>query len=135
MADPVALGRTIGSTAIEELGTWEAAAENRALVFSEVTRLLPDRTTEEWMSALDPAGIWCGPVHRYEDLPHVEQIQAEGYFVDVPLPGGGTFRCPDGAVRFTGHPDPSHRPPPRLGEHDAELLPESAVGREGDEHG
>lgn len=132
LPSPAALGKAIGSERVAALATWEAAAENRELIFAEVERALPAETTKTWIERFDAHGVWCGPVHTYEDLPDVEQIEAEGYFADVPLPGGGTFRCPDGAVRFSHHPRANHRPPPRLSEHAAEVLAE-LDGRSGED--
>lgn len=123
MADPVSLGEAIGSEAVRALGSWEAAADNGALIHEEVSRALPARTSAEWIELLDARGVWCGPVHRYEDLPGNEHIRAEGYFRQIPLPGGGTFACPDGAVAFRAH-EPGYTHPPRVSEHADEILGE-----------
>jgi crotonobetainyl-CoA:carnitine CoA-transferase CaiB-like acyl-CoA transferase len=122
MPPPAALGAAIGSEEVSELETWENAAKQRDLIFAEVERLLPERTTAEWIECFDAYGVWSGPVHHYEDLPAVEHIHAEGYFADIPLPSGGTFRCPDKAVRFSNHPHPKQTAPPRLGQHNTEVL-------------
>ncbi|MCC6223120.1 MAG: CoA transferase [Thermoleophilia bacterium] len=123
MADPVSLGEAIGSEAVKALGTWEAAAENGRLIHEEVTRALPARGSSEWIELLDAHGVWCGPVHRYDDLPGNEHIRAEGYFRRLPLAGGGTFTCPDGAVDFPAH-EPAYTHPPRVSEHADEILDE-----------
>ena len=127
MADPVALGKAIGSPAVEALGTWEAAAEQPELVFQEVEKALPAKTSAEWIRIFDEHGVWAGPVHRYEDLPGNAQIQAEGYFRAVPTPGGGSFLCPDYAVRFSAHETIEHRPPPRVSQHADEILEEFGI--------
>lgn len=126
MADPVALGEAIGSGAVRALGSWEAAAENGQLVHDEVSRALRGRTSREWIEVLDTHGVWCGPVHRYEDLPANEHIRVEGYFREIPLPGGGSFTGPDGAVSFSAHP-PGYTHPPRVSEHADEILAELAL--------
>jgi len=127
MADPVALGEAIGSEAVRALGTWEAAAENGELIFREVSRALPARTSSEWIEIFDRHGVWAGPVHRYEDLPGNAQVQAEGYLKAIPTAGGGTFLCPDGAVRFSAHDELEHRAPPRVSEHADEVLAELGI--------
>jgi crotonobetainyl-CoA:carnitine CoA-transferase CaiB-like acyl-CoA transferase len=123
MAAPDALGRAIGSDAVAAL-SWEAASESHELIFDEVQRALPGRTSAEWIEIFDAAGVWAGPVHRYEDLPGNPQIVAEGYFVDVPGPRGSTFRAPDNALRLSAHPPRPHRPVPRLSQDAEELLVE-----------
>jgi crotonobetainyl-CoA:carnitine CoA-transferase CaiB-like acyl-CoA transferase len=127
MSDPVALGRAIGSAAVEALGTWEAAAENAELIFNEVEEALPAKTSAEWIEIFDAHGVWAGPVHRYEDLPRNAQIRAEGYFQRIPTAGGGSFLCPDNAVRFSAHETIEHRPPPRVSEHAEEILAEFGI--------
>jgi crotonobetainyl-CoA:carnitine CoA-transferase CaiB-like acyl-CoA transferase len=130
MSDPVALGEAIGSEAVTALGSWEAAAENGELIFNEVEKALPARTSAEWIEIFDRHGVWAGPVHRYEDLPGNEQIQAEGYFRAIPTARGGSFLCPDGAIRFSAHESTEHRAPPRVSEHAEEILSEFGIAEE-----
>jgi crotonobetainyl-CoA:carnitine CoA-transferase CaiB-like acyl-CoA transferase len=88
---------------------------------------LPSRTSAEWIETFDRHGVWAGPVHRYEDLPGNAQIQAEGYLKPIPTAGGGSFLCPDGAVRFSAHEVLEHRAPPRVSEHADEILAEFGI--------
>ena len=122
MAEPAVLGRALESAEIEAVGSWREASRNRELIFRAASAALRRRPTEEWLRRLDEHGLWAGPVHRYEDLPGNEQIAANGYFADVPLPGGGVFQCPDRAVVFHRAGAADHRPPPRLGADTEQLL-------------
>lgn len=131
MADPVSLGEAIGSEPVKALGSWEAAARNRELIFAEVEQALPAKTVAEWVAIFDGHGVWAGPVHRYADLPENPQIKAEGYLRAVPTAGGGSFLMPDNTIKFSAHPEPSHRPPPRVSEHAEAILAE--FGIDGDE--
>ena len=112
---------------MKALGTWETAAENGELIFSEVTSALPAQTSAEWLETFDRHGVWAGPVHRYEDLPGNAQILAEGYFRAIPTAGGGSFLTPDGAVRFSAHEALEHRASPRVSEHADEILAELGI--------
>ena len=127
MADPVALGEAIGSEAVEGLESWEEAAKNRELIFSEVEKALPTKTVAEWIGIFDSNGVWAGPVHRYEDLPGNPQVQAEEYFRPVPTARGGSFLMPAGAIKFSAHPLEEHRAPPRVSEHAEAILAELGV--------
>jgi crotonobetainyl-CoA:carnitine CoA-transferase CaiB-like acyl-CoA transferase len=127
MSDPVALGEAIGSEAVRGLGTWEAAAENGELIFNEVEEALPEKASAEWIEIFDRHGVWAGPVHRYEDLPGNAQIQAEGFFREIPTSAGGSFVCPDGAIRFSAHEVVEHRAPPTVSEHADEILSEFGI--------
>lgn len=133
MADPTALAEALDSEFIRGLGTWARMAEHRDEVFQEVERLVPSRTTAEWLARFDEFGVWAGPVRGYADLAADPQIAANGYLTEVPTNAGGSFVAPDGAVRFSSGPAAVHRPPPALdGDRDdvlADWLAEPATAR------
>jgi len=82
---------------------------------------LLDRTTESWLSILEPADIWCARVLDYDEL-----IQEEGYKVlDVELKVKTvnglevtTTRCP---IRVDGKLLLSGKGAPLIGEHNRQI--------------
>lgn len=114
MAEPKALGAALGSDAVSPIDSWAKAVESADLIRAEVQRLLPGDTVKNWLKRFDRAGVWAGPVHRYEDLREHPQVLANGFFAPVPLAGGSSFLAPDRAARFSSHEYVMHRPPPRL---------------------
>jgi crotonobetainyl-CoA:carnitine CoA-transferase CaiB-like acyl-CoA transferase len=59
-------------------------------------------------------------------LVRAEQLDDRGFFVDVEHPLSGRVRMPRGPILFSATPWRLRRPAPRLGEHNAELLPDLA---------
>ena len=82
-----------------------------------------DRTADEVVDALWPAGVPVAPVlhpHRQVDL---APIQRRGYFEEVDHPVTGRSRLSTLPIAFDRRPARWHRrPAPRLGEHTAEVL-------------
>lgn len=117
MADPEVLGNAIGSDFIRNLGTRAKAFDHADKVADIVAEAMSRDTTACWREKLDAAGVWCGPVHEYKDLAELPQIAAGQYFVDVPLPDGGTYQVPSNALRLSAHPNPRLEAAPRLGAH------------------
>ena len=86
------------------------------------------RTSVEWMSRLDAAGIPCSPVYDYAQVladPHVEQ---SGLITEVPLAGGGSAKGLGNPVRMTGYTFDIVAPPPLLGAHNRDVYNEWCGG-------
>jgi crotonobetainyl-CoA:carnitine CoA-transferase CaiB-like acyl-CoA transferase len=122
MAEPTSLAAATGSPALAEIQSWEDAAKRKDFVTRATADAMRESTTDDWIARLDAHGVWCGPVHRYRDLPNHPQIVAGGYLMSVPLPEGGTFLAPGKSLQLTGHVDLQSTAPPRLGEHNLAYL-------------
>lgn len=134
MADPLVLGDVLGSRLISDIGTWEGAAERADDVIGEVRRIMPTRTTSEWLPLLDAVNVWCGPVHTYAQLRELEQLRAADLLLEVPRPdGSGCFTAPANPVRLSAHPNLQVGAPPRLGGSDVVANGSLPVNWEGSE--
>ena len=83
-----------------------------------------ERSTVDWIAALDAADVPCGPVNFPEEIfghPHVE---ANGLMVMMDHPVLGAIRMPASPMRMSGTPAGSGPPPPALGQHGPEVLRE-----------
>jgi formyl-CoA transferase len=83
-----------------------------------------ERTTAEWIEALDAADVPCGPVNFPEELfehPHVDANRLMSTF-DHPVLG--PIRMPSSPMEMDGARPDSGRPPPYLGQHGPEVLRE-----------
>jgi crotonobetainyl-CoA:carnitine CoA-transferase CaiB-like acyl-CoA transferase len=118
-----------------------AFAENRARVANRdalEARLSPHfarAQVADWVTRLQAAGIPAGAI---ADLPTAlshPQLAARGMLPEVAHPDAGTVRLLGSPLRGGAAPGPQ-RPPPRLGEHTAEVLEEllgsPPVGRAGE---
>ena len=94
----------------------------------EIKRLIGEvirtRTTEEWLSIMRPADIWCGAVNTYADLEEHPQVEAMGVFERFDHPKAGDVRVLRSPVRMSASPATPMTRPPLLGEQTAEILRE-----------
>ena len=75
----------------------------------------------EWDARLHVAGVPCGPIHTVDHVVAHEQTKALGMIQALP---GGALSLVGLPLSFDGMRPGFDRHPPRLGEHDDELLPE-----------
>jgi crotonobetainyl-CoA:carnitine CoA-transferase CaiB-like acyl-CoA transferase len=90
-----------------------------------IQSVLVERTTDEWMAVLEPAGVPCAPVLHRKDMIHHPQVRASGIVTENDHPVAGRLRQARNAARFS-ETEPEHRfGAPRLGEHTDEILREA----------
>ena len=90
-------------------------------MLSEVTKT---RTTREWVEALEPLGVPCGPINDVAQVFSDPQASARGLRVDIAT--GSVHAVPTIAspLRLSAAPAQYHLPPPALGAHTREVLGE-----------
>ena len=93
-------------------------------LYSIVGGQLQKKTTAEWHKILDEVDIPNGPVRSLQDLLHDPYLNETGFFQRYEHPTEGPVVTPMVPVHFSKTPGGLHRPPPRLGEHTAEVLRE-----------
>lgn len=87
-----------------------------------IQSVLVDRTTDEWMAVLEPAGVPCAPVLHRKDMIHHPQVQASGIVTENHHPVAGPLRQARNPARFS-ETMPEHRfGAPSLGQHSIEIL-------------
>jgi crotonobetainyl-CoA:carnitine CoA-transferase CaiB-like acyl-CoA transferase len=80
------------------------------------------RTTAEWVTALEGAGVPCGPINDVAQVFADPQVQFRGLQVDLPHALGGTVPQVASPIRLSATPVEYRRAPPLLGEHTLEVL-------------
>ena len=93
-------------------------------LYEIVGEQLKKKTTAEWHRILDEVDIPNGPVHSLQELLHDPYLNQTGFFERYEHPTEGPVVTPMVPVQFSRTPGGLHRPPPRLGEHTAEVLRE-----------
>lgn len=91
-------------------------------VMKKVEKRLGDRTRDEWMDALEKAGVPCGPVNYGVDLyddPHALEMNMVW---DLENPVSGPYKMAGNPIRFTKTPILPTKGAPVLGEDTAEIL-------------
>lgn len=80
------------------------------------------RTTAEWVTALEGAGVPCGPINDVAQVFADPQVQFRGLQVDLTHALGGTVPQVASPIRLSATPVEYRRAPPLLGEHTLEVL-------------
>ena len=100
----------------------EKRSANREELNALVAGRLRTRTTSAWVSALNDAGVPCGPVYRMDEVFADPQVEHLGMTQTVQHPVLGPLAIVRNAVRMTGGPDTVRTPSPDLGDHTEEVL-------------
>ena len=103
-------------------GTQAGRQGNLELVLGELAQHLATRTSAEWLAVLDAADIPHAVVNDLEDLLADPHLASTGFWRMVEHPTEGTLRLPANPIEMSASPPSIQRPPPRLGEHTAEVL-------------
>jgi crotonobetainyl-CoA:carnitine CoA-transferase CaiB-like acyl-CoA transferase len=93
-------------------------------LYGIVAEQLKLRTTAEWHDLLDREDIPNGPMHTLQELLNDPYLAETGFFQRYEHPSEGTAVTTAVPMHFSRTPGGVHRPPPRLGEHNAEVFAE-----------
>ena len=96
--------------------------KNRDILVPIVRDIMRARTKQEWIDALEAAGVPCGAINNYAEVFEDEQVKHRGLRVDIPHPLLGTVPTVASPMRFSGTPVTYDTPPPLLGQHTEEVL-------------
>lgn len=83
-----------------------------------------ERTTQEWITTLEPRGVLCGEVKTFEEAADDPQVVANEMVVEMEHPTVGTLCLLGTPLRLHATPSSRRMPPAELGEHTAEILAE-----------
>ena len=95
---------------------------NREALVPLIAGLIGRRAAAWWLEALERAGVPCGPINDLRQVFDNEQVRARGLRVDIEREDAGPVALVGSPLKMSATP-PSYRlPPPRLGEHTAQVL-------------
>jgi len=97
---------------------------HRATLVPLLADVLRGRTQRQWLAALEPLGVPCGPINRLDAVFADPQLVARGLKSDLPHPTAGSVPQVGAPMKFLGTPLATNQPPPLLGEHTAAVLRE-----------
>nr|WP_298139464.1 CaiB/BaiF CoA-transferase family protein [uncultured Pseudomonas sp.] len=80
------------------------------------------KTTAEWISALEQAGVPCGPINDLAQVFADPQVQARGLRFELPHPLAGSVPQVASPIRLSATPIQHRNAPPLLGEHTEHVL-------------
>jgi crotonobetainyl-CoA:carnitine CoA-transferase CaiB-like acyl-CoA transferase len=105
---------------------------NRAQLIPLIRQATVFKTTAQWVTELERAGVPCGPINDLQQVFADAQVQARGLAVQLPHPLSGTVPHVASPIRLSETPVEYRYAPPLLGEHTVQVL-QRVLGLGGDE--
>jgi crotonobetainyl-CoA:carnitine CoA-transferase CaiB-like acyl-CoA transferase len=104
---------------------------NRAELIPLIRQATVFKTTAEWVSQLEAAGVPCGPINDLAQMFQDPQVLARGLAVSMPHALAGSVPQVASPIRLSETPVEYRRAPPLLGEHTEAVLGD-VLGLDGD---
>ncbi|MBI4189809.1 MAG: CoA transferase [Betaproteobacteria bacterium] len=101
-----------------------ARRANRETLIPMLEEIFAKRTVDEWIERLSAEGVPCSPVNPIDKVVNDEQVKAREMIIEVDHPTAGKIRMAGLPVELGTTPGSVRLPPPRLGEHSAQILRE-----------
>ena len=102
--------------------TNSARVANRGELIPLLRQATVFKTTAEWISALEQAGVPCGPINDLAQVFADPQVQARGLRFELPHPLAGSVPQVANPIRLSATPIQHRNAPPLLGEHTEQVL-------------
>jgi crotonobetainyl-CoA:carnitine CoA-transferase CaiB-like acyl-CoA transferase len=115
------LARVLGRpewAADPKYATNAARVENKPTLLAEIAAIFGTASKGEWIDRLEAAGVPCAVINTLPDAAATPQAEALGIVQTVP---GEAYTLIGLPLSFDGVRPAIRRPPPRIGEHDAEV--------------
>lgn len=93
----------------------------------EIEAVTSTKSTEEWISIIDGAGVPCGPVLSYDESLQDPQVIERGMIAEVEHPIIGPMRTIAPPTKFSDLDFSVRGPAPWIGQHTAEILHEAGL--------
>jgi crotonobetainyl-CoA:carnitine CoA-transferase CaiB-like acyl-CoA transferase len=95
---------------------------NRGVLVPEIDRLCRQRTTRQWLDALAPVGVPCGPINNLAEVFDEPQVKHRKMRFDLPHSLGGSVPQVRNPVLYSRTKLEYRDPPPLLGQHTQAVL-------------
>lgn len=95
---------------------------HREDLIADIEAVLADDTVAHWMGVLDEAGVPAGRIRTMDQVYGWDQVEHLGLVDRVTHPTAGDLELPGAPVGWSRSGRRAPEPPPRLGEHDDEVL-------------
>ena len=95
---------------------------NRDLLVGMIAGRMRARTAREWLAALEPSGVPCGPINDLAQVFADPQVVHRRMRVSAPHAAAGKVDMVANPIKFSATPVAHERAPPLLGEHTDEVL-------------
>jgi crotonobetainyl-CoA:carnitine CoA-transferase CaiB-like acyl-CoA transferase len=96
--------------------------EHRQSLVPLLMPVLKQRSTQEWLSALETVGVPCGPINTLDQVFADPQVQHRQLAIQLPHPEAGQVSLVSNPIRFDNEALNAETAPPLLGEHTQPVL-------------
>jgi crotonobetainyl-CoA:carnitine CoA-transferase CaiB-like acyl-CoA transferase len=111
----------------ERFASNKARVAHRDVLIPLIRQATVMRTTAQWITALEQAGVPCGPINDLAQVFADPQVIARGLRVDLPHPLAGSVPQVASPIRLSQTPVEYRNAPPTLGQHTEQIL-ENVLG-------
>ena len=98
--------------------------ENREALVPLLAEMIETRPSDRWIRDLEAAGVPCGAINDLAQVFDNPQVVSRGLRVDIERDDSGPIPLVGSPMRLSATPVRYELPPPRLGEHTAQVLEE-----------
>ena len=95
---------------------------HRDLLVPQVAAIMLQKSSADWLVALNAEGIPCGPINDIEQVFADPQVQHRGLQLELDHPAAGKVASVANPIRMSLTPVQYDRAPPLLGQHTGEVL-------------
>ncbi|MBR0751256.1 CoA transferase [Bradyrhizobium jicamae] len=95
---------------------------NRDVLVELMRGVTVTRMTDAWVSAMDAAGVPCGPINSVERVFENPQVRSRGTRIEMDHPLGGVVPLVANPIRLSATPVAYRFAPPVLGQHTEDVL-------------
>ena len=106
----------------ERFKTNKLRVQNRNKLSSILAPELLKKTSKEWISLFEGAGVPCGPINSIDEVFDNPQIKYRGLKLSMNHSLAGQLNTVANPIRFSNNPINYDLPPPLLGEHTNDIL-------------
>ncbi|HJV86303.1 MAG TPA: CaiB/BaiF CoA-transferase family protein [Noviherbaspirillum sp.] len=106
----------------ERFATNPMRVQHRDTLVPILAEMVKTKTKQQWIDALEAAGVPCGPINKLDEVFENPQVQARGMRIDLPHPTGAGVKLVGSPVKMSQTPPRYDMPPPMLGQHTQEIL-------------
>ena len=110
-----------------DYATGEARSDNRDKLNHKLCELIRQKTSAEWVDALNNAGVPCGPIYNIGEMFNDPQVKHLGIATPVAHQTLGDIEIVGQAAALSRTPSRIHTATPELGQHTNEILDELGI--------
>lgn len=106
----------------ERFATNPRRVKHRAELIALIHGMTVRRTTDEWVAAMEAAGVPCGPINTLDRVFADPHVQARGTRIEMSHPLANDVAFVANPIRLSESPVQYRNAPPTLGQHTEEVL-------------